>query len=425
IWDNLSNFDIVFRSPGISLNHPKLKEARDSGVIISSQIKLFFKLCPATIIGVTGTKGKGTTSSLIYEIVKKNLKFLISNLKSNPNDQMTNGKINDKWEMKNDKLSQVYLAGNIGYPAITLIPKLKSDDIVILELSSFQLMDMDKSPHIAIVTNLSVDHLDYHEDEDEYQFAKINILKFQDNDDYAVLNSDSTFGLDILNREVKSKIKYFSHTENKDATVKNDQVILDPKNRSITICDKKDIKLFGRHNLENIAAASIVADILGITPKVTSEVASQFKGLPHRLELVQEINGVKYINDSYATNPEPTIAAINSFPENKILILGGSSKGANFDDLSQIISKSNVSTVSLIGVEGQKIKNSLLKNGFKGKIISGGDSINEIVSNAKRLAKPGDVVIFSPACASFDMFKNYKDRGEKFKTEVLNLISKS
>ncbi|MFA4996136.1 MAG: UDP-N-acetylmuramoyl-L-alanine--D-glutamate ligase [Patescibacteria group bacterium] len=398
--DDLSGFDVVFRSPGISINHPKLQEAEEKGAIISSQIKLFFDLCPAMIIGVTGTKGKGTTSSLIFEILKKSSQFSVLSSQSNPN---------------------VYIAGNIGYPAITLIPQLKSDDIVILELSSFQLMDLEKSPHMAVVTNLTVDHLDYHKDVDEYQDAKKSILKFQSKNDFAVLNSDSTFDSDFINNETRSSIKYFSHTEDKDAVVKDGKVVLDPKNKSITICDENNIKLFGRHNLENIAAASIVAEILGVDFDVIKKVVAEFKGLPHRLELVSEIDGIKFINDSFATNPEPTIAAVDSFSENKVLILGGSSKGANFDELSKKIVKSNVSSVVTIGIEGEKIENSLSKNKYDGTIIQGGNSIEEIIVNAKKLAKSGDVIIFSPACASFDMFKNYKDRGEKFKDSVLKL----
>ncbi len=338
-------------------------------------------------------------------------------------------------------MPQVYLAGNIGYPAITLLSKLKSYDIVILELSSFQLMDLGKSPHIALVTNLTVDHLDYHKDIDEYQKSKFNIIKYQKEDDFAVLNRNSTYAEENISK-LESQIKYFSsekgldsreggndNTENwddgVDAVVKDDKVILDTNGRSITICDKNSIKLFGRHNLENIAAASIVADILEVDPLVIKEAVKEFQGLPHRLELVTEIDGVKFVNDSFATNPEPTIAALNSFSENKILILGGSSKGANFDELAGHIVNTNVSAVVLIGVEGEKIKNSLLNKGYGGKIISSGNSMDEIVSNAKSIAQSGDIVILSPACASFDMFKNYKDRGEKFKTEVLNLISKS
>jgi UDP-N-acetylmuramoylalanine--D-glutamate ligase len=402
--DNLERFDIIFRSPGISIKNSKLQEAIKNGVVVSSQIRLFFELCPAMIIGVTGTKGKGTTASLIHEILVGSGEYGMGNENSTPSSK-----------------PDVYLAGNIGYPAITLIPKLKNNDLVVLELSSFQLMDLNRSPHIAVVTNLSVDHLNYHEDVNEYQTAKINILKFQTPKDFAVLNSDSTFDSNVLSNEIKSKIKYFSHTEVRDAIVKDDKVILDPSNRSITICDKSSIKLFGRHNLENIAAASIVADILQIDLDKVEEIVEKFRGLPHRLELVREVNGVRFINDSFATNPEPTIAALDSFSENKIIILGGSSKGADFTGLADKIVNSKTTGVVLIGLEGEKIKNSLLAKGFSGRLIDGGNTMKEIVASANKLAEPNDVILFSPACASFDMFKNYKDRGEKFKTAVLGL----
>ncbi len=406
--NNLSQYDILFRTPGISFNHPKIIDAKNKGVVITSQIKLFFDLCPCQIIGVTGTKGKGTTASLIFSILEK--KF------QNPNSNLS---------IKNSKFRQsVYLAGNIGYPAIDLIPKLNKDDIVILELSSFQLMDLEKSPHIAVVTNLTVDHLDYHKDLKEYQISKFNILKYQSEKNFMVLNKNSTFSPEIL-KNARANIKYFSlGNSDSAAMVEDDKVILDPKNRKIDICHLGEIKLFGRHNLENIAAAAIVADILNIDAEITQEVVKSFKGLPHRIEFVAEIDGVKYINDSYATNPDPTMAAINSFAENKIIILGGSSKGANFSELAEKIAESKVTGTILIGQESEKIKEALIKAAYKGKIMDGAVNIEEAVEQTRQISKPGDVVLLSPACASFGMFKNYKDRGEKFKRAVLDLDKK-
>lgn len=390
---NLSDFDIIFRSPGIAFNE-KIKKAEQSGVLISSQIKLFFELCPCPIIGVTGTKGKGTTASLIFEILKK------QNI---------------------GKKSKVYLAGNIGYPAITLIPNLSESDIVILELSSFQLLDLEHPPHIAVVTNLSEDHLDYHGDIAEYQIAKFNILKFQTQDDFAVLNADSTFSFELLDT-TKSKKKFFSKIKEADAIVtNNNEVMIDPSGRNIRVCDQSEIKLFGVHNLENIAAATLVADMLNINSEIVKEAVKEFSGLPHRLEFVAEVSGVKYINDSYATNPDPTIAAIDSFSQTKILILGGSSKGADFSMLAQKIAAGNVSSVVLIDPEGSKIKTALIESGFKGRIVEGKTNIDEIVQSSSFEAKSGEIVILSPACASFGMFKNYKERGEKFKDAVLKL----
>ena len=399
--DGLELFDIIFRSPGISVLNSKIQAAQKAGVEISSQIKLFFELCPCSIIGVTGTKGKGTTASLIYEILKtKNY-----NLKTG--------------------VGQVYLAGNIGYPAITLIPKLKKYDVVILELSSFQLADLDKSPYIAVMTNLLEDHLDYHKDIEEYQTAKFNILKYQNESDFAVLNSDSTFEKTKLS-EIKSKKLFFSASSQKtDAFVAPNEaeqlaVYLSENGERTEICNSAEVLLLGSHNLENIASAALTARILKVPVETIKEAVKSFAGLPHRLELVAEINKVKFINDSFATNPGPTLAAIKSFKSPKILILGGSSKGADFTELAKVISEenSNVKTVILIGVEGDKIRQSLNQANYGGQIIDGGDSMDEIVEKAIEVAKSGDVILFSPACASFDMFKNYKDRGEKFKKAV-------
>ncbi len=409
--DNLEKYDIIFRSPAVYFNDPALIKAKAHGVAISSQMKLFFALCPCPIIGVTGTKGKGTTSSLIFSILENNAKFLISNSKSNPKSQIPNPKI--------------YLAGNIGKPAISLISELKKNDTVILELSNFQLADLDRSPHVAVVTNLGVDHLDYHKDVAEYRAAKKNIVLWQGRDDFAVLNHKSTFSPATV-KSLRSQIEYFSSDNSYvDCAVLDEygisKVILDPQDRNLEICKISDLNIIGRHNLENVAAAALVADILHVPVEVIREAVKRFTGLPHRLELVVEINKVKYINDSFATNPDPTMAAINSFDQDKIVILGGSSKGADFSGLAEMIVSANVKSVILIGVEAPKIKAALKLVDYHGRIVNGGNSIESIVNKAMVEAKKGDVVIFSPACASFDMFKNYKERGEKFKEAVLKL----
>ncbi|MCX6808642.1 MAG: UDP-N-acetylmuramoyl-L-alanine--D-glutamate ligase [Candidatus Berkelbacteria bacterium] len=402
--DNLAQFDVVFRSPGIYSNDPSLLAAKADGVEICSQMKLFFDLCPCPIIGVTGTKGKGTTASLISEILSEELRA------------------------QNSEFS-IYLAGNIGKPAITLIPELREGDIVVLELSNFQLADLGQSPHIAVVTNLGVDHLDYHQTLEEYKEAKSQILIHQKEGDIAVLNMNSTFSDEIIDKLLSSRY-YFSKNENgADAFVRSEsgdlKVIVRMLGQEEEICSLREISLIGRHNLENIAAASIVAKILDVPTPLIREVVRDFQGLPHRLEKVDEIDGVLFVDDSFATNPGPTIAAIESFSQDKIMILGGSEKGADFKELAEVISKNNVKAVILIGIEASRIKIALQSAGFGGEIIFGGENIDEIVQKAARSAKSSDVVILSPACASFDMFKNYKDRGDKFKEAVLNLNSRS
>jgi len=390
---NLTDYDYIFRSPGISYLNPKIQEAKVAGVEITSQLKLFFDLCPSKIIGVTGTKGKGTTSSLIELMMKK--------AKSS--------------KLKAKSFGNVYLAGNIGKPAITLLDKLKPEDWVILELSSFQLQDLGKSPDIAVIVNMVADHLDYHEDEEEYFEAKTSIVKYQSKNDTVIANKDYPNAVRLAQLSKGNKL-YFSAIAEVDSSIRNDAVFLGEDK----ICESSEINLVGRHNLENIAAAALAAHEAGTDIESIKSAAKEFKGLPHRLELVAEINGVKYYNDSFATNPEPTIAAIRSFSESVVLILGGSSKKADFSKLAEEIRKSSVKTIIIIGVEGTIIKKALETTGVAKEIVDGPDSIDDIVAVAESKAESGDIVLFSPACASFDMFKNYKDRGEKFKKAVNN-----
>jgi len=418
--NSLTDFEIIFRSPGIPYLEPKIQEAKSRGVEISSQIKLFFDLCPCPIIGVTGTKGKGTTASLIELMTRKS-------------------------EIRNPKSERkIYLAGNIGEAAITLIDKLSQDDIVVLELSSFQLQDMEKSPHIAVVLNISVDHLDYHKDEVEYKESKVNIVKYQGKDDLAIINQDYLTSFKFAS-ETNAEVYYFSAKDSVDqgSFVRKSQitnhksqinfksqkpnkqelyeVVLRIEDEEEIICRSDEVQLIGKHNLENIAAAAIAAKLAGANIESIKLAARDFKGLPHRLELVAEINDVKYYNDSFATNPGPTIAAVKSFKEPIHLILGGSSKGADFSEMAELINRSNIASVNLIGLEGEKIERALKESKSEKYFSKLNGDINTIVSEVAARAKPGEIVLFSPACASFDMFKNYKDRGEKFKQAVLLL----
>ncbi len=368
--NGFKGFDYIVRSPGV---YPYIKElfnAKRDGTVITSVVKVFFDECPGKIIGVTGTKGKGTTSTLIYEILKK-------------------------------EGSDVYLVGNIGKPSLEILPKLNKDSWVVMELSSFQLMDMEVSPHIAVVLNITEDHMDWHKDREEYIKAKMNIVKFQKEEDFAIISDDYDLPRSFY-KYTKAKVKYFSK-------------------HNLRFLSGEKLKLRGEHNLENICASMHVAEVIGVPKKIIKETVINFKGLEHRLELVTEIDGVAYYNDSFATGPQPTIAAINSFTEDETLILGGSDKGLSFEELRKVIEeKNNVKNLILIGDIGEKIG-----GGIKGKntINLGHTSINKIVEKANEITKKGGVVIFSPAAASFDMFKNYKDRGNQFKEAVLGLKS--
>lgn len=391
---NLSQFDGIVRSPGFWRKTPELLEAELKGVVVTSQTKLFFDLCPAPIIGVTGTKGKGTTSSLIYEMLK------------------AAGK-------------DVYLGGNIGVPPLTFLDKLKSSSIVVLELSSFQLQDLTKSPHIAVMLMVTSEHLDHHASQEEYVDAKRNILRFQKKDDFAVLNRDypASNESDI---ETEGKVFYVSRERETDNAcfAVGDKVIIRKNGHDTEVIKTDKVKLPGRHNLENICAAVMAANLAGVNIETIAKTIESFTGLDHRLKLLGEVNGVKYYDDSFSTTPETAIAAIEAFKAPEILILGGSGKKSDFTELGKVIVRAkNIKALIGIGQEWDRIKDALkiAELGQETILVEGAANMKQIVLAASKIAKPGDVVLLSPACASFDMFKNYKERGEEFKREVLRL----
>jgi len=386
--DHLEDFEVVFRTPGLPYLDKKIQKASLGGVEISSQTKLFFEHCPSPIIGVTGTKGKGTTTALIGEILKE------------------------------DK--SCYIGGNIGNPPIGFIDKLRADDIVVLELSSFQLHDLEKSPHIAVVLDIKVDHLDYHKNEKEYIEAKKNIVRYQGKNDFAVINADylTSFEFAAL---TGGEVFYFSRRKSVDqgAYVNNDKKIIlrSALGDDIEIMAAEKTQLRGEHNLENILAAATVSYLAGAKIKAIKRALARFKGLEHRLEFIKEINGIRYYNDSFSTTPDTTIAAINSFTEPIILLLGGSEKNADYRHLGQVISNSSVKAIIAIGLTVQRIIKEVKK--VKIEIIGEIKSMPEAIKIARELGRPGDVVLLSPASASFDRFKNYKERGNIFKQVVL------
>ncbi|MCL5113913.1 MAG: UDP-N-acetylmuramoyl-L-alanine--D-glutamate ligase [Patescibacteria group bacterium] len=387
--DNLDRFNLVVRSPGVKL---ELLEKYTSGDKITSQVKLFFDLCPCPIIGITGTKGKGTTSSLIYEMLKK-------------------------------QGVDAYLGGNIGLPPLDFLDKLNAQSVVVLELSSFQLLDLHKSPHIAVMLMTTSEHLDYHKDTNEYVKAKRNILAFQTKSDFAIINKDYPASNES---DIHTEGKVFKTGREitlwEGCFVSDGVIELNVENEKLKIIDTKDILLPGQHNFENVCAAVMAAWLSGVSKENITLVLKTFKGLEHRLELVSEVNGVRFYDDSFSTIPETTIAAIKAFSDHEILILGGSSKNSNFEELGRVISEAqNIKTIIGIGVEWQRIKKELRFKNKDLRIIEGCKNMKEIVQEAILISEPGDVVLLSPACASFDMFKNYKDRGEQFKKEVRDL----
>ena len=385
--------DLIVRTPAVNPRRlPKNTK-------ITSVTNLFFENCPAPIIGVTGSKGKGTVSSFIAEILRA------AGLK-------------------------VYLVGNIGLPALNELSKIQKNDAVIYELSSFQLWDAQKSPHIAVLNNLEVDHLDVHDGFEDYVAAKMNIAKNQTENDFFIFNAENPIVLknvENLKNQLKAELQPFqdynlAHIQ-ENHFLWGDEVLF----------ETNILKIPGEHNQKNACAAMIATfDFLRERGFQIEEIfdfwqegLSKFTGLPHRLKFVREFEGVRFYDDSIATTPGSAIAALNSFKKPKILILGGSNKGADLSELIEKISKipeQELRKVILMGAESSKLAQKLTQAGFE-RFINLGQETNmqEVVKTAFKNAKSGDVVILSPAHASFDMFKSYVDRGEQF-VENVNLL---
>ena len=385
-YDDMSQFDMVIRTAGLS--PLKIKKAK----LVWSATNEFFAKCKAPIIGVTGTKGKGTTSSFITSILR------------------SSGK-------------KVHLVGNIGVPALSVLPDIRPEDFVVYEMSSFQLWDIKYSPHIAVVLMIEPDHLDVHTDFEDYLKAKSNIRRWQNLNDICIYHPSNPFSQKIASvtlatLDQKTKGDYLNNIHRygiKDdglVYIKDDFFYINDRK----ICPISCVKLPGKHNLENACAAmSAVLELkLDISDNQFAEGLRSFTGLPHRLKYVSEINDVKFYDDSISTTPGSAIAAIKSFTSPKVLILGGSYKGGDFTDLVKEIKKSNIRQIILMGDEANRIEQFLKDAGIVKYVNLERCSMFEIVSKAASAASPGDVVILSPACASFGMFKNYQDRGEKF-----------
>jgi len=394
----LENYDYVVRTSGMSLRTPELLSAQKNGVTITSQTKLFFKHCKAAIIGVTGTKGKGTISALIYEMLKQSGR-------------------------------KAFLGGNIGTPLLSKVDEIQSSDIVVLELSSFQLEDLTQSPHIAVVQKITQDHLantdalatNFHPSVDAYREAKTPIVRHQTSSDYVIVNADDPVSERFVSLTKAKPYRFSRFVSNVDAYVENNAVYMRHDTEVSQVCTNTDIQLRGAHNLENIAAASLTASVAGVSLSDIHTAAKHFQGLEHRLKLVGTVRGVSYYDDSFSTIPETTIAAIQSFENPVVLIAGGSEKKSDFTQLGIEIAKSSVKEVLLMGEMTKRIADAVGNSGFKGHISGGYASMHDIVQSASQKAVAGDVVLLSPACASFGMFRNYKERGDKFKYEVTSL----
>lgn len=388
----LVGFDIIFRSPSCMPTKKELVEEAKRGAIVTSEIEMLMEMAPCKVIGITGSDGKTTTTSLIYAIVK-------------------------------EAGYNAYLGGNIGTPLFTKLENIQPEDIIVLELSSFQLMNMNISPDIAVITNVTPNHLNIHSSYEEYIDAKKNIFRNQNEDGIVVLNYDNEITRNCKN-EANGKVVLFSSKEKLDNGIIVDvDVIKECEDRLRKhIVNTSDVKLRGMHNYENIAAAIAATKSL-VDTEIQIKAIKEFNGVEHRLEFIREINGVKWYNDSIGTSPTRTIAGLNSFSEEIILIAGGYDKHLDYEPIAKPI-VDNVKGLILIGGTAEKIYNAVekeLQKQGKNLDIYMCNEFKQTVQIANKIAKPGQIVLFSPASASFDLFKNFAERGEKFKELVKTL----
>ncbi len=392
--DYLENIteEVVFKTPGLRFDVPQLIKAKENGSMITSEMELFYELCPAKKIAVTGSDGKTTTTTLIYEMLKK-------------------------------QGYTCHLGGNIGAPLLDRIGEVNESDIVVTELSSFQLHTMTTSPQIAVVTNLAPNHLDMHKSMEEYIEAKENIFKFQSESDVLVANLDNEITNNI-SKKAPSSVRYFSRQSKPDMGVwlDGDVIKCNLSGNEQEVLNIKDIRLPGIHNVENYMTA--ICAVWGMADIETiNYIAKNFGGVEHRIEFVREKDGVKYYNDSIASSPSRARAGLYSFDQRIILIAGGYDKHIPFDDFGYDIIE-RVKALYLAGHTADKIEEAV-KNAEKatGKAVPviKCESMEQATVMAAENATSGDVIMLSPACASFDAFKNFAERGNKFKEIVKGL----
>ncbi|HLZ14794.1 MAG TPA: UDP-N-acetylmuramoyl-L-alanine--D-glutamate ligase [Candidatus Saccharimonadales bacterium] len=378
---DLARFDLIVRTVGM---HPKviLDKNPSVGDKLTTAPNEFLRVCPSQrTIGVTGTKGKGTTSTLITKMLEA-------------------------------AGQQVVFGGNVGTPVLDLLPQITKDTWVVLELSSFQLYDIKHSPHIGVCLMVVPEHLNWHSDMEDYTTAKSRLFVNQSVHDIAIYFAESEVSHQVASSSPGAKIPFYAAP---GAYIENGYIVIDNKQ----ICATDELRLLGKHNWQNACAAvtAVWQALDGPDIAPLKSVLTTFTGLEHRLEFVREVNGVKYYDDSFGTTPETAMVAIEAFDQPKVIILGGSDKGASFDDLAKTVASNNVRQVITIGLMGPKIAEALHAQGYSGT-LPGGTTMPEIVAAAQKAAQPGDVVLLSTACASFDMFHDYKDRGNQFKTAV-------
>ena len=376
--------ELVFRTPGMHPANPALEALRGRGAQVTSEMDVFFSVCPCRLIAVTGSDGKTTTTTLISEMLKA-------------------------------QGYTVWLGGNIGTPLLPLCRQMQETDFAVVELSSFQLMDMTHSPERAVITNLAPNHLDVHKDMAEYIWAKKNIYRFQKETDLLVLNADNDITKELAG---SGQTRFFSRLGQGNVCLEGDYIVRDGEK----VLKSSDILIPGVHNIENYMAAILAVEGL-VSDETVRSVAAAFGGVEHRIELVRIKDGVRFYNDSIASSPSRTMAGLRSFPEKVLLIAGGYDKNIPYDELGPEIC-SHVKGLFLGGATGEKIRNAVeAAPNYDPDTLTVTDcgDFESAVRAAAAAAQPGDVVLMSPASAAFDQFKNFMVRGAFFKKIVMEL----
>ncbi|MFU0799217.1 MAG: UDP-N-acetylmuramoyl-L-alanine--D-glutamate ligase [Xylanivirga thermophila] len=384
--DIVEQMDMVVISPGVPIYTPFVQKAKENGIEVISEVELAYRLCSAPIVAITGTNGKTTTTSLIGEILK-------------------NAHMN------------TYIVGNIGKPFVAQTKNIQDGDVVVAEISSFQLEGIKYfKPKISVILNITPDHLNRHKTMENYINTKAKIFKNANENDYVVLNSDNSLSASLDDR-TKGKVLFFSSSKvlDRGAWVQDGMVIVDVGNGKKTVCHVDDIFIPGRHNLENALAAVLVTSILGVDTKTIKSTLKSFKGVEHRIEFVDDIEEIKFYNDSKGTNPDASIKAIQAMKGPTVLIAGGMDKGLDFSDFIDAFDDI-ITDMVVLGETKDKLIQSASDKGFHN--VYKVETLEQAVLKAYDLAVPGGNVLLSPACASWDMFKDYEERGRIFKAAV-------
>jgi UDP-N-acetylmuramoylalanine--D-glutamate ligase len=379
--------DLIVVSPGVPPDQPQLQHARTLGIPVIGEVELAFRFVQGKVLAITGSNGKTTTTTLVGEILSKAGK-------------------------------KTLVGGNIGTPVISLAGKSSAESLVVLEVSSFQLETIEQfCPWIAAILNITPDHLDRHHTFEAYVAAKARIFENQTSADFGVLNADDPACV-ALKKKVKSSLYWFSRKQpvEQGAFLKGEQIIFRQNGKEQPVLSRSDISLKGLHNLENVLAAVTMTMLAGCDPQQVRQAVSEFHAVEHRLELVSSVNGVTFYNDSKATNVDATIKALESFPGNIHIILGGKDKGSDYTVLVPLL-RERVKAAYLIGAAAEKIRSQIQGSTT---LVSAG-TLERAVHQAFEAAKPGDIVLLAPACASFDQFENYEQRGRIFKELVHGL----